>query len=98
MGSVSPPDPGWLPRSRTLLQTAGALLAVALLLGFLGFRQKPTVPAPGKTDYTQKVTFAYAATTKPSLVYPDGQVHDGDPLFTKLIPRVRFTAAYDFSA
>src|SRR5674536_41798 len=65
MGPANPPDLGWLPRSRTLLQAAGALLAVALVLGFLGFSHKPTVPAPAKTDYTQKVTFAYDAATEP---------------------------------
>ena len=98
MRSAYPPELGWLPRSRTLLQTAGALFAVALVLGFLGFSHKPTVPAPAKTDYTQKVTFAYDAATKPSLVYPDGRIHDGDPIFTKLIQRVHLTAAYDFAA
>jgi len=98
MGPANPPDLGWLPRSRTLLQAAGALLAVALVLGFLGFSHKPTVPAPAKTDYTQKVTFAYDAATEPNMVYPDGRVHDGDPIFTKLIQRVHFTAAYDFTS
>ena len=98
MRSANPPDLGWLPRSRTLLQTAGALLAVALVLGFLGFSHKPTVPAPAKTDYTQKVAFAYDAAAKPSLVYPDGRVHDSAPIFTKLVQQVHFTAAYDFAA
>ena len=98
MASANQPDLGWLPRSRTLLQTAGALFAVALVLGFLGFSHKPTVLAPAKADYTQKVTFAYSAAGKPSIVYPDGRVHDGDPIFTKLIQQVHFTAAYDFTA
>src|SRR5664280_1030241 len=98
MRSANPPDLGWLPRSRTLLQAAGALLAVALVLGFLGFSHKPTVPAPAKTDYTQKVTFAYDAAVRVDHVRLGGRVHDGDPIFTNLIQRVHFTAAYDFTS
>ena len=34
----------------------------------------------------------------PSLAYPTGQVADGDPLFTRLVPRLRIRAEYAFSS
>jgi hypothetical protein len=91
-------DPARLPPSRTLRLVAGGLLAVGLLLGLLGFTRSATVSAPVGTDYKQRVVFRYDAPATPGLVYPTGQVHDGDPLFTQLIRMVRVTAAYSFVA
>ena len=51
-----------------------------------------------KTPYTEKVSFGYHAKAAAGPVYPDGVVSTGDPIFVKLVRRVRVKAHYRLEA
>ena len=75
--------------------TASAVAAVAFLaLSALAFARPATKPVAVKTPYTEKVSFGYHAKAPAGPVYPDGVVTTGDPIFLKLVHRVRVKAHY----
>ena len=75
--------------------TASAVAAVAFLaLSALAFSRPATKPIAIKTPYTEKVSFGYHAKAPAGPVYPDGVVTTGDPIFLKLVHRVRVKAHY----
>jgi signal peptidase I len=77
------------------LFTASAVAVVAFLtLGLLAFAHPATKPSSVKIPYTQKVSFGYHADAPAGPVYPDGIVKTGDPIFLKLVHRVRVKAHY----
>jgi hypothetical protein len=63
-------------------------------LAVLAFARPATKPASTKTAYTEKVSFGYHAKAAAGPVYPDGVVSTGDPIFLKLVRRVRVKAHY----
>jgi signal peptidase I len=75
----------------TLCAVAGV---VFLTLGLLAFAHPASKPATTKTPYTEKVSFGYHANAPAGPVYPDGVVNTGDPIFLKLVHRVRVKAHY----
>ena len=79
--------------------TASAVAAVAFLaLGALALTRPATKPVAMKTPYTEKVSFGYHAKAPAGPVYPDGVVKTGDPIFLKLVHRVRVKAHYRLAA
>ena len=79
--------------------TASAVAAVAFLaLSALAFARPATKPIAVKTPYTEKVSFGYHAKAPAGPVYPDGVVTTGDPIFLKLVHRVRVKAHYRLTA
>ena len=79
--------------------TASAVAAVAFLaLSALAFARPATKPIAVKTPYTEKVSFGYHAKAPAGPVYPDGVVTTGDPIFLKLVHRVRIKAHYRLTA
>jgi signal peptidase I len=79
--------------------TASAVAAVAFLaLTALAFGRPATKPVAVKTPYTEKVSFGYHANASAGPVYPDGIVKTGDPIFLKLVHRVRVKAHYRLAA
>ena len=57
-----------------------------------------TKPVAKKTPYTEKVSFGYHAKAPAGPVYPDGVVKTGDPIFLKLVHRVRVKTHYRLDA
>ena len=75
------------------------MAAVAFLaLGVLALTHPATKPVAKKTPYTEKVSFGYHAKAAAGPVYPDGVVKTGDPIFLKLVHRVRVKAHYRLAA
>jgi signal peptidase I len=79
--------------------TTSAVAAAAFLaLGVLALAHPATKPVAKKTPYTEKVSFGYHAQAPAGPVYPDGVVKTGDPIFLKLVHRVRVKAHYRLDA
>ncbi len=101
-----PREPASRPRAARRINplhllTGSAVAAAAfLVLGLLSFGRPATKPARVNAPYTEKVSFGYSAavpaTAEP--VYPGGVLKTGDPVFLRLVHRVRVTVGYDFSA
>jgi signal peptidase I len=84
---------------RQTLFTASAVAAAAFLaLSALAFGHPASKPIAVKTPYTEKVSFGYHAKAPAGPVYPDGIVKTGDPIFLKLVRRVRVKAHYRLAA
>ena len=76
-----------------------AVAALAFLaLGALAFTPPGDQALAVKTPYTEKVSFGYHAKASAGPVYPDGVVTTGDPIFLKLVHRVRVKAHYRLAA
>jgi len=80
---------------------AAALAAVAISAGIvaLSAAAKPetlTLNVPGA--YTLAGSFAYSARVPRSAVYPSGRIATGDPIFVRIVPRIRFALDYRFTS
>jgi len=79
---------------------AAGLATVALLFGGL---TAATYVFPGqsvevqKVPWTTQVSYAYTAAVSPNLVYPDGEIHAGDPVYRKLVDRLTVRATWSLS-
>jgi signal peptidase I len=102
----SPPKPmsrlrdngSMTPSLRGLL--TGVAAAAAGFLVVVGFaNEHPTTkPATHGVPYSQKATFDYHATAPRGVVYPDGRVNTGDPIFLALVHRIGVKVGYQFNA
>jgi signal peptidase I len=101
---VAQPAAGPLPGSilgldgYAVFTTAAVAAAAFLALGVLALAHPATKPVAKKTPYTEKVSFGYHAKAPAGPVYPDGVVKTGDPIFLKLVHRVRVKAHYRLDA
>jgi signal peptidase I len=80
---------------------AAVFAAIALSAGIIALAaagRAETVKVTVPSAYSLTGTFTYGARTARSTVYPTGRVRPGDPIFVRLVPRVRFAFAYDFSS
>jgi signal peptidase I len=82
----------------TIFTTCAVVALVFLGLGALAFTRPATKAVKDKTSYTEKVSFGYHAKAAAGPVYPDGVVGTGDPIFVKLVRRVRVKAHYRLAA
>jgi signal peptidase I len=90
----SPPDQR--PFNFGALLTASAVAAaVFLVLGLIAFTRPASRPVPAGIPYSQQVRFGYSAHVRPGLVYPDGTVNTGDPIFLSLVHQVAISIGYD---
>jgi signal peptidase I len=86
---------GMLTANGPAIFTASAVALVAFVaLGVLALAHPSSKPVAVKTPYTEKVSFGYHADAPAGPVYPDGVVKTGDPIFVKLVRRVRVKAHY----
>jgi signal peptidase I len=98
------PAPGHDPHAiydsheRAIFTTCAVIALVFLAFGALAFSRPATKPVADKTPFTEKVSFGYHAKTSAGPVYPDGVVSTGDPIFVKLVRRVRVKAHYRLEA
>jgi signal peptidase I len=78
---------------------ASAITAVAAGgLGLLAFTRPATRAVTVKSPYTERVSFGYRADVASSAVYPGGVVTTGDPVFLRLVHRVRVSVKYRLAA
>jgi hypothetical protein len=77
---------------------SGVAVVAFLALGALALAHPATKPVSVKTPYTEKASFGYHARASAGPVYPDGVVKTGDPIFLKLVHRVRVKAHYRLAA
>ncbi|HJS93522.1 MAG TPA: signal peptidase I [Solirubrobacteraceae bacterium] len=81
------------------LLTASALAAaVFLVLGLIAFPRPSSKPVPAGIPYSQQVEFGYSAHVRRGLVYPDGAVNTGDPIFLSLVHQVAISIGYGLSS
>ena len=98
------PAPGRDPHAlydsheRGIFTTCAVVALVFLAFGALALSRPATKPVADKTPFTEKVSFGYHAKTSAGPVYPDGVVSTGDPIFVKLVRRVRVKAHYRLEA
>jgi signal peptidase I len=77
------------------LLTATAVAAVAfLVVGMIAFTRPASKAVPASTPYSQQVRFGYSAHVRPGLIYPNGTVATGDPIFLSLVREVAVSINY----
>lgn len=86
-----------LPRQATLAFVS-MLALFCFLLGILSFPKDPVESRSEESAYEHTGRFDYSADAKKSVVYPDGQLSTGGPLFLKLIGDVRVDFDYKLSS
>ncbi len=64
------------------------------LLTVVAFTRPTTRLVTAEEPYAHESRFGYAATVPRSPVYPDGSVTTGEPVFLRLVPRLRVDADY----
>jgi signal peptidase I len=67
-------------------------------LGVVAFARPASRPTTVKTPYTEHVAFGYHADAPVGPVYPAGSVKTGDPIFLRLVHRVRVKVHYRLAA
>lgn len=87
---------GAIPRGKLAAATLG-LLAMAGAESWL-VAQSPTAPASRTLVVQQTGTFGYAADVASSVVYPDGKLRSGEPIFTEIARTVDFSFDYHAAA
>lgn len=73
---------------RPALVLAGGLLGVSLLAAAVAFANPRQRTVEVSSAYRMQGTFSYAAAAEPGVVYPDGAVETGDPVFLRLVDRL----------
>lgn len=81
-----------------ILKVCAAIAGAFLLLAVFAFTRPTTRTTTAKTPYTESVSFGYHAQAQAGPVYPDGIVSTGDPVFLRLVHRVRVSVGYSFAA
>ena len=78
----------------TLLLGVGAAGALAGILAIVSFTRPETRLETVDEAYVQQGSFEYSARVPRSPVYADGLVETGEPIFLRLVPRLRITFDY----
>jgi len=76
-----------------MLVTGVAALAVAAL-GLVAFSRETTTELDRKVPYRESASFAYWADVPPGVVYSDGRVDSGEPVFLRLVDELRTRFEY----
>ncbi len=80
-----------------LFITSALAAAAFLVLGVIAFTRPASRTFPVTTPYTQQVQFGYSAHARRGLVYPDGAISTGDPIFLTLVHNVAVSIDYRLS-
>lgn len=81
-----------------LLVGIGVALAAFGLLALLAFTRPTTAVETIPDAYAHQGRFAYEGVVRPNAVYPDGRVSTGEPLFLRLVPRLRVSFDYQLES
>ncbi len=84
--------------ARSVLVAAAVALGLFSVLAVLAWRSPETRAHPVGQAYTHTGSFSYAATVRPSAVYPDGRLETGDTAFTRLVRRLQVAFDYRFES
>lgn len=84
--------------ARPALVLAGGLLGVSLLAAVVAFANPRQTTVEVGSAYRMLGTFSYAATAEPGVVYPDGAVETGGPVFLRLVDRLDVGFDYGVNA
>jgi len=76
-----------------LLVTGVGALAIAAL-GLIAFSRETTTELDRKVAYRESGSFAYWADVPPGVVYSDGRVDTGEPVFLRLVDKLRMRFEY----
>ena len=76
-----------------MLVTGVAALAIAAL-GLIAFSRETTTELDRKVPYRESGSFAYWADVPPGVVYSDGRVDTGEPVFLRLVGELRTRFEY----
>jgi signal peptidase I len=84
------------------LKASDMALALALALAFAAIAgaawSRPSVrQAFEPVPYSERVSFNYGARVAPSMVYPDGLVRTGQPIFLNLVGSIDISAHFSFA-
>ena len=72
-----------------------AVTGIGLIgIGVAAHRSESIVPVTRTVRLHQQVSITYAATTARGAAYPTGTLRTGDPVFLRLVPRVKVHIAY----
>jgi signal peptidase I len=82
------------PNVQMVVTGCAAVAVLCLGIALLAWTRPATNPVAGKVSYSQKVRFSYRADAPAGAVYPTGIVRTGDPIFLRLVRRVRVKVAY----
>jgi signal peptidase I len=78
-----------------VLVGAGVAVLALVALAVAAYTRPPTAERRVDGAYTHQGRFAYDARVPRSPVYPDGHVATGEPVFLRLVPRLR--VAFDYA-
>ena len=81
-----------------LFITSALTAAVLLVVGIIAFTRPAARTFPVTAPYTQQVQFGYSAHVRRGLIYPDGTINTGDPVFLTMTHSVAVSIDYRLSA
>jgi signal peptidase I len=79
--------------TNAMLVAGVAALAIAAL-GLIAFSRETTTEVDRKVPYRESGSFAYWAEVPPGIVYSDGRVDTGEPVFLRLVDELRTRFEY----
>lgn len=79
--------------TNAMLVTGVAALPIAAL-GLIAFSRETTTEVDRKVPYRESGSFAYWADVPPGIVYSDGRVDTGEPVFLRLVDELRTRFEY----
>lgn len=93
--AASPRAPRSIPEELKPVLIGVGLAAIACVgLAFVSFSRPVSTTATVEAAYAHQGRFEYEARVPKSPVYPDGHVSTGEPVFQRLVPRLRVTFTY----
>ena len=91
-------DGSMAPSLRSLLTGVAAGAAAFLVVGGFALSHPTMKSVTHPVPYSQTATFEYHATAPRGVVYPNGTVNTGDPIFLALVHRIGVKVGYRFNA
>jgi signal peptidase I len=89
------PAPRFDRSERTRLVAGASCVAVVLGgLALVSFTRPATALSTDAAAYVHQGRFSYEAAVRPSAAYPSGRVSTGEPVFLRLVPRLRVSFDY----
>jgi signal peptidase I len=82
------------PNAQLVVVLSAVVAVLCLVAGVLAWVRPASRPVAAQVAYVQKVRFSYRADAPAGAVYPSGTVQTGDPIFVRLVRRVRVKVAY----
>lgn len=83
---------------RPLLLGLGAATVACAALAVVSFGRPLTGTETVEAAYAHQGRFEYEARVPRSAAYPDGQVSTGEPVFLRLVPRLRVSFSYELDS